>query len=45
MAREDGARTKRTAGAKCVVAQYARTDIRKQLKAGTGCLTASEAEA
>jgi hypothetical protein len=29
MAREDGARTRRTAGAKCVVAQYARTDIRK----------------
>ncbi len=29
MAREDGARTRRTAGAKCLVAQYARTDIRK----------------
>jgi hypothetical protein len=29
MASEDGARTRRTAGAKCVVAQYARTDIRK----------------
>ncbi len=28
MAREDGARTRRTAGVKCVVAQYARNDIK-----------------